>query len=156
MAPHVDWVQCVMCNCNYAYSKWWGVSTSKHQTVLYVAYLEDSPYSHEAVLCQCCWWQSSLTPCFILQTAAENTFCLPLLITIFLLPALTNCFIFRSFQELSLKSSDLVYLNSKVSLHWLRGHLKHGASGTFPKDVVEIVVSGPSRWAGQYTAGCGQ
>ena len=65
----------------------------------------------------------------------------------------------ESFQELSLKSGDLVYLDSRVDLHWLRGHLENGASGIFPKDVVEIVVSGwgrQNRWAGQDTAGCGQ
>ena len=58
--------------------------------------------------------------------------------------------LFRSFQDLSLKSDDLVYPDSRVDLHWLRGHSKNGASGIFPKNVVEIVVSGwgrPSRWA---------
>ena len=55
---------------------------------------------------------------------------------------IASCFILlESFEELSLKNGDLVYLDSRVDLHWLRGHLEKGTSGIFPKDVVEIVVS---------------
>ena len=55
--------------------------------------------------------------------------------------------ILESFQELSLKNGDLVYLDSRVDPNWLRGHMENGNSGIFPRDVVEIVVSGWGRWS---------
>ena len=75
--------------------------------------------------------------CFLFSLG-ESLYFLPLLIA--------SCFILlESFEELSLKNGDLVYLDSRVDLHWLRGHLQNGTSGIFPKDVVEIVVSGWGR-----------
>ena len=76
-------------------------------------------------------------------------FCINIIITSFL-SACANYFllhILESFQELSLKNGDLVYLDSRVDPNWLRGHLENGTSGIFPRDVVEIVVSGWGRWS---------
>ena len=61
----------------------------------------------------------------------------------------------EAFNELSLKNGDLVYLDSRVDPHWFRGHLENGMSGIFPKDVVEIVVSGWGR-GGWSSSGIGE
>ena len=45
-------------------------------------------------------------------------------------------------DELSFKEGDLIMLKTRVGRKWLRGKLVTGQEGIFPRNFVEIVVSG--------------